>query len=152
MLLIKNFVKSKMTIYKIKLLLLFTLISSVCHANDLIEFRKNAFKLNKEILGSISKNVLEKDFQAIKEGAVIIADWANIMLDYFPESSKNEATKDEIWINGSISEKFKRFANENKKVAYTLIDAAETEDNSFILTRVRALGDTCQTCHKAFRN
>ena len=136
----------------IKLFLILILISNICHANDLVDFRKNAFKLNKEILNSVSKNVLEKDFQAIKEGAVIIADWAGIMLDYFPETSKNEATKDEIWINGSISEKFKRFANENKKVAYTLIDAAETEDNSFILTRVRALGDTCQTCHKAFRN
>ncbi len=122
------------------------------YADDAIKFRKAAFQLNKEILSSISKNILSKDFQAIKEGAVIIADWAGIMKNYFPPNSKNEVTKDEIWLNGTVSEKFKRFALENQKAAYTLIDAAESKDADFILNRVRALGQTCQTCHKAFKN
>ena len=83
--------------------------------------------------------------------ATSIANWAQVMPDYFPENSDSGDTKAraDIWID---LDGFKSRASANEQAALTLISTAKSGDVSATIGALKALGGTCKSCHNNFKD
>ena len=116
---------------------------------DVIENRQKLMKSNSESTKAIKAAAESKDYATIETKAKVIVGNADRILDLFPKGSTKGKTKakDDIW------EKFDEFSKNPvklKKAASELADAAKAKDEG-IDVKVKALGDVCGACHKAFR-
>lgn len=116
---------------------------------DVIEKRQKLMKSNSEANKAIKGAVEGKDYATIEAKAKDIMGNAQKIPDFFPKGSTKGKTKAkaEIW------EKADDFAKGHKnlgKAASELADAAKAKDPA-IDVKVKALGDACGACHKAFR-
>ena len=93
---------------------------SVAPAADasIVEKRIHRFKQSGAAIQSIFKEHLgADDFAAIGDAAKLIADWADVMPDYFPAGSTSAGARDEIWAD---FDDFKAKAADNAKAARDL--------------------------------
>ena len=76
------------------------------------------FKQSGAAIQSVFKQHLgNDDFAAIAEAATLIADWADVMPDYFPAGSTSPGARDDIWDD---FDDFKSKAADNAKAAREL--------------------------------
>lgn len=116
---------------------------------DVIEKRQKLMKSNSEANKAIKGALEAKDYATIEEKAKVIMGNAEKIPDLFPKGSTKGKTKAkaEIWEKG---DEFKQNPVKLKKAASELADAAKAKDPA-IDVKVKALGDVCGACHKAFR-
>lgn len=127
------------------------LVSSHVFAQaDVIEKRQKAMKGNSADAKAIKAAVESKDYATIEAKAKDIMGTAEKIPGLFPKGSTKGKTKatDAIW------EKPDEFAKDAKnlgKAASELAAAAKAKNDAEIGVKVKALGEACGACHKAFR-
>jgi cytochrome c556 len=127
------------------------LVSSQVFAQaDVIEKRQKAMKGNSADAKAIKAAVEAKDYETIETKAKDIMGTAEKIPSLFPKGSTTGKTKAkaEIW---EKSDDFAKAAKNLGKAASELAAAAKSKDDAAIGTKVKALGDACGSCHKAFR-
>ena len=125
---------------------------SVAPAADasIVDKRVHRFKQSGAAIQSVFKEHLgADDFAAIAEAATLIADWADVMPDYFPAGSTSPGARDEIWAD---FDDFKSKAADNAKAARDLQQLALAgTDKASIVAAAKKLGATCKACHQSYR-
>ena len=125
---------------------------SVAPAADasIVDKRIHRFKQSGAAIQSVFKEHLgANDFAAIAEAATLIADWADVMPDYFPTGSASPGARDEIWAD---FDDFKSKAADNAKAARDLQQLALAgTDKGSIVAAASKLGGTCKACHQSYR-
>jgi len=112
--------------------------------------RQALMKNNSEAVKAIRAAVDAKDYATIEAKARDIMGNADKIVGFFPKGSNTGKTKakSEIW------DKFDDFSKNPTKLkiaATELADAAKAKDDGAVTVKVKALGDVCGSCHKAFR-
>lgn len=117
---------------------------------DPITERKENFRNNVKSLKLIKPALATGDMDVISEQANLIAAWAEVMPDYFPEDSAMGDTKarPEIWENW---DDFLAKANANHDAAIALANLADAGDADALPMAMKALSDTCGACHKLYK-
>ena len=134
------------------ILLLSLFIVSQGFAQDEV-FQKRRILMEQEndaAVTALVKAVKEKNFTEVELKAKGIMANTDKLLDLFPKGSLSEKSraKAEIW------EKWDEFTKQNetvKKAAQALADAAKAKDEEGVNTKMKALGDSCTSCHRNFR-
>ncbi|HEX9143420.1 MAG TPA: cytochrome c [Candidatus Binatia bacterium] len=118
---------------------------------DVIEKRQKAMKGNSDNAKAIKAAVEKKDYAAVELKAKDIMGTAEKIPSLFPKGSTVGKTKAraEIW---EKSDDFSKAAKNLYRAAGELADAAKAGDDAAVTAKVKALGDACGGCHKAFRN
>ena len=116
---------------------------------DVIDKRQKLMKDNSAATKAIKGAAEAKDYATIEAKAKDVVGNADRIVDAFPKGSTKGKTKatDAIW---EKSDEFSKNAKNLKKAASELADAAKASDPA-IDVKVKALGDACGACHKAFR-
>ena len=112
--------------------------------------RQALMKNNSAATKAIKAAVAEKDYATIEAKARDIMGNADKILGFFPKGSDTGKTK----AKAVIWEKFDEFSKNPAKLktaASELAAAAKAKDDAAITAKVKALGDVCGGCHKAFR-
>ncbi len=117
---------------------------------DVIDKRQNLMKSNSAAAKAIKGAVEAKDNATVETKAKDIMGNADKIVEAFPKGSTKGKTKatDAIW---EKSDEFSKNAKNLKKAASELADAAKSGDAAAVDVKVKALGDACGACHKAFR-
>ena len=130
--------------------LLSLFISSQLFAQEAIEQRQKLMKGQSANAKAIKGAVEAKDYATVEAKAKDIVGSSEKIVDLFPKGSTKGKTK----ATGAIWEKSDDFAKNAKnlrKAASELADAAKSGDAAAVDTKVKAMGDVCGACHKAFR-
>lgn len=117
-----------------------------------IKARKDGFQVFRVSMGAIKKVVDDNGpASAAVAPAEAIAQQAGRQLQHFPKGSDKGETKakPEIWTNWADFENNMKSA---EAAATRLAAAAKSGDINAVKAGFGALGGTCGTCHKAFRN
>lgn len=117
---------------------------------DAIQKRQAAMKNNSADAKAIKAAVEAKDYGTIEVKAKDIMGTADRIPSLFPKGSTAGKTKakPEIW---EKSDDFGNHAKNLNKAASELASAAKAHNDAEIGVKVKALGDACGACHKAFR-
>jgi cytochrome c556 len=117
---------------------------------DVIDKRQKLMKDNSAATKAIKGAVESKDNATVEAKAKDIMGNADKIVEAFPKGSTKGKTKatDAIW---EKSDDFSKNAKNLKKAASELADAAKSGDAAAVDVKVKALGDACGGCHKAFR-
>jgi cytochrome c556 len=117
---------------------------------DVIEKRQKAMKGNSADAKAIKAAVESKDYATIEMKAKDIMGTAEKIPSLFPKGSTTGKTKakPEIW---EKEDEFAKNAKNLGKAANELADAAKSKDDAAVGVKVKALGEACGNCHKAFR-
>jgi len=101
---------------------------------------------NKAIKGAVEA----KDYATIEAKAKDIMGNADQIVGLFPKGSDKGKTKATaaIW---DKSDDFAKAAKSLSKAAGELVAAAKAKDEAAVPVKVKAMGDACGACHKAFR-
>jgi cytochrome c556 len=117
---------------------------------DVIEKRQKAMKGNSADAKAIKAAVEKKDYATVELKAKDIMGTAEKIPGLFPKGSTAGKTKakPEIWAK---PDDFAKHAKNLTKAADELAGAAKAGDDAAVTAKVKALGDVCSSCHKAFR-
>jgi len=126
------------------------LSSQVFAQADVIEKRQQAMKSNSADAKAIKAAVESKDYATIETKARDIMGTAEKIPALFPKGSTTGKTKATAFI-WEKSDDFAKAAKNLGKAAGELAAAAKAKDDAEIGVKVKALGDACGSCHKAFR-
>ncbi len=124
------------------------LISS--HVFAQADKRQALMKNNAENAKAIKAAVEAKDYATVETKARDIMGNAEKIVSLFPKGSDTGKTK----ATAAIWEKpddFAKAAKNLEKAAGELAAAAKSKDEAEVGVKVKALGDACGACHKAFR-
>jgi|ERR1043166_6079875 cytochrome c556 len=127
------------------------LVSSQLFAQaDVIEKRQKAMKGNSEDVKAIKAAVEAKDYATVEAKAKDIMGTAEKIPSLFPKGSTAGKTKakPEIW---EKPDDFSKGAKNLAKASGDLAAAAKTGNADDVNVKLKALGDACGSCHKAFR-
>ena len=126
-------------------------ISELFAQVDEIQKRRLLMENNNDAgVKALVKAVKEKDFAEIQIRVKGVMENMDKVLDLFPKGSLSEKSraKAEIW------EKWDEFSKNPgivKSAAQALADAAKAKDEEGVNTKLKALGDACNNCHRNFR-
>ena len=117
---------------------------------DVIEKRQKAMKSNSANAKAIKAAVEAKDYTTIETKAKDIMGTAEKIPSLFPKGSTKGKTKAkaEIWDN---NDDFVKHAKTLGKTASELAAAAKASNDAEVNVKLKALGNTCDSCHKQFR-
>jgi cytochrome c556 len=117
---------------------------------DAIEKRQKAMKNNSADAKAIKAAVESKDYATIETKAKDIMGTAEKIPSLFPKGSTTGKTKAkaEIW---EKNDDFVKHAKALSKSAGELAAAAKAGNDAEVGVKVKAMGDACGACHKAFR-
>jgi cytochrome c556 len=112
--------------------------------------RQALMKSNSANAKAIKAAVEAKDYATIETKAKEIMGNADKIVGLFPKGSDTGKTKatPAIW---DKPDEFAKDAKSLSKAASELANAAKAKDDAAIAVKVKALGNACNTCHKAFR-
>jgi cytochrome c556 len=134
------------------LFILFTasVSSQVLAQDDVIEKRQKAMKGNSADVKAIKGAVESKDYATIETKAKDIMGTADKIPSLFPKGSTAGKTKatPAIW---EKSDEFAKTAKNLSKASGELAAAAKSKDDAAIAVKFKEVGETCNSCHKAFR-
>lgn len=118
--------------------------------SDAIEKRQKAMKSNSADAKAIKAAVESKDYATIETKAKDIMGTAEKIPSLFPKGSTTGKTKAkaEIW---EKNDDFVKHAKALSKSAGELAAAAKAGNDAEVGVKVKAMGDACGACHKAFR-
>jgi cytochrome c556 len=116
---------------------------------EVIEKRQALMKSNSAASKAIKGAVEAKDYATIEAKAKEIAGNADKIVELFPKGSTKGKTKakDDIWAK---PDEFSKNPKNLKQAATELAEAAKAKDPG-VDVKVKAVGDVCSACHKAFR-
>jgi cytochrome c556 len=116
---------------------------------DVIDKRQKLMKEQSAAAKAIKGAVEAKDYATIEAKAKDLVSTADKIVEAFPKGSTKGKTKakDDIWAK---PDEFSKNAKDLKKAASELADAAKAKDPGMDV-KVKAVGDVCSSCHKAFR-
>jgi cytochrome c556 len=142
-------------VHKLSVVALFSLISLAVAAQafaqaDVIEKRQALMKSQSAAAKAIKGAVETKDYATVEAKAKDIMGTADKIVSAFPKGSTTGKTKakPEIW---EKSDDFAKSAKALSKAAGELASAAKSGNDAEVGVKVKALGDTCGSCHKQFR-
>ena len=126
------------------------LASQLFGQTEMIGRRQQLMKSNGEATKAIKAAAEAKDYATIESKAKEIIGNGDKVLDFFRNGNAPGRTKAkaEIWEKW---DEFSRYPANVKKSAGELAEAAKDRDDERIAVKVKALGDACGACHKAFR-
>ena len=132
------------------ILLTASVSSQVLAQQDVIEKRQKAMKGNSADVKAIKGAVESKDYATIETKAKDIMGTADKIPSLFPKNSDKGKTKATaaIW---EKSDEFAKHAKNLSKASGELASAAKSQDEAAVGTKFKALGETCNSCHKEFR-
>ena len=132
------------------ILLTASVSSQVFAQEDAIEKRQKLMKSNSAAVKAIKGAVESKDYATIETKAKEIMGNAEKISSAFPKGSTTGKTKAKpvIW---EKSDEFAKNAKNLSKAAGELASAAKSQDDAAVGTKFKALGETCNSCHKEFR-
>ena len=107
-------------------------------------------KSNSEAAKAIKAAVEAKDYATVEAKARDIMGNEAKIFGLFPKGSTTGKTK----ATAAIWDKSDDFAKASKALqsaASELASAAKAKDDAAVTTKVKALGEACGSCHKAFR-
>ena len=115
-----------------------------------IEKRQQLMKDQSAAAKAIKGAVESKDYATIEAKAKDIMGTADRIVAAFPKGSSAGKTKatPAIW---EKSDDFAKYAKSLSKSAGELAAAAKASNDAEIGVKVKAIGDTCNSCHKEFR-
>ncbi len=147
---VKSFVKSVAKPFVLSACLAVLVMPSF--AGDIIEARQKRFKQSGAALQSMfKKDAPAGDFDAIKQKANELIEWANEMPGYFPPGS--DSPDDEAKpIVFSDPEGFKQAAQKFAASAQAVEDAAKSQDGAAVKAALGQLGGSCKSCHTKYRD
>jgi cytochrome c556 len=117
---------------------------------DVIEQRQKLMKSNSEAAKAIKAAAEAKDYATVEAKAKDIMGNEAKIFTFFPKGSTTGKTK----ATPAIWEKPDDFAKASKglqRAASELAAAAKSGNEAEINVKVKALGEACGSCHKAFR-
>ena len=126
------------------------LVSGQVFAQSDVEKRQALMKSNGADAKAIKAAVDTKDYATVEAKAKDISGNAEKIVALFPKGSNTGKTK----ATAAIWEKPDEFAKSAKnmgKAANELAAAAKSGNETDVSVKVKALGDSCNSCHKAFR-
>jgi cytochrome c556 len=117
---------------------------------DVIEQRQKLMKSQSAAAKAIKGAVEAKDHATVEAKAKDIMGTADRIVAAFPKGSSAGKTKatPAIW---EKSDDFAKFAKTLSKNAGELAAAAKAGNDAEIGVKVKAMGETCNSCHKEFR-
>ena len=117
---------------------------------DVIEKRQNVMKSQSAAVKEIKAAVESKNYATVEAKAKDIMGTAGQIPGVFPKGSTTGKTKAkaEIW---EKNEEFVKYAKTLSKSAGELAAAAKAGNDAEVGVKLKALGDTCSSCHKEFR-
>jgi cytochrome c556 len=117
---------------------------------DVIEQRQKLMKSQSAAAKAIKGAVETKDYATVEAKAKDIMGTADKIGSSFPKGSTTGKTKakPEIW---EKSEDFSKAAKNLSKAAGELASAAKAGNDADVGVKVKAMGETCNSCHKEFR-
>ena len=119
---------------------------------NLIEIRQVGMALQTGDFGGINAVVtLKGDVKPLEARAKAIARWAALIPSLFPagtQTGNNTKALPEIW---SDSAGFQKAAMALGAAATELADAAKSGDADAVAVKIKAVGEACGACHKAYR-
>jgi len=117
---------------------------------DVIEQRQKLMKSQSAAAKAIKGAVKTKDYATIEAKAKDLMGTADRIVSLFPKGSDTGKTKatPAIW---EKSDDFSKRAKSLSKSAGELAAAAKAGNDAEIGVKVKALGETCSSCHKQFR-
>lgn len=117
---------------------------------DVIEKRQKVMKAQSAAVKEIKAAVESKNYATVEAKAKDIMGTADQIPSVFPKGSTTGKTKAkaEIW---EKNEEFVKQAKTLSKNASELAAAAKAGNDDDVGTKVKALGETCSSCHKQFR-
>ena len=115
-----------------------------------VDKRQSLMKDNSAANKAIKGAVEAKDYATVEAKAKDIMGNADKIVSFFPKGSETGKTKatPAIW---EKSEDFGKAAKNLSKAAGELASAAKAGNDADVGVKVKALGDQCGACHKAFR-
>ena len=124
--------------------------SQVFAQADVNEKRQAFMKSNSEATKAIKAAVETKDYATIETKAKDLMGNSDKIVGLFPKGSTTGKTKatPAIW---EKSDDFSKAAKNLNKAASELAAAAKSGNDAEVGVKVKALGDACGSCHKAFR-
>ena len=124
--------------------------SQVFAQADVNEKRQALMKSNSEATKAIKAAVETKDYATIEAKAKDLMGNSEKIVALFPKGSTTGKTKATaaIW---EKSDDFGKAAKNLGKAAGELAAAAKSGNDAEVGVKVKALGDACGSCHKAFR-
>ncbi|HSE90996.1 MAG TPA: cytochrome c [Candidatus Binatia bacterium] len=128
----------------------FTTLFISSHVFAQADKRQALMKSNSADAKAIKAAVEAKDYATVETKARDIAGNADKIVGLFPKGSDTGKTKATaaIW---EKSDDFAKAAKNLGKAASELAAVAKAKDDAEIGVKVKALGDACGSCHKAFR-
>jgi cytochrome c556 len=117
---------------------------------DVIEKRQQLMKGQSAAAKAIKAAAESKDYATIETKAKELMSSSNEIPSLFPKGSTKGKTK----ATGAIWDKRNEFEEDAKnlhKAAEELAAAAKKKDDAAVAAKIKAIGETCSSCHKAFR-
>ncbi len=117
---------------------------------DVIEKRQKVMKAQSAAVKEIKAGVESKNYATVEAKAKDIMGTADQIPSVFPKGSTTGKTKAkaEIW---EKNEDFVKQAKALNKNASELAAAAKAGNDDEVNVKLKALGETCNSCHKQFR-
>jgi cytochrome c556 len=117
---------------------------------EVIEKRQKVMKAQSAAVKEIKAAVESKNYATIEAKAKDIMGTADQIPSVFPKGSTTGKTKAkaEIW---EKNEDFVKHAKTLNKNASELAAAAKASNDADVGVKLKAMGGTCDSCHKAFR-
>jgi len=117
---------------------------------DVIEARQKLMKSNSADAKALKAAVEEKNYATVETKAKDIMGNADKIVAAFPKGSTTGKTKakPEIW---EKSDDFSKAAKNLSKSASELASAAKAGNDAEVGVKFKAVGDSCNSCHKQFR-
>jgi cytochrome c556 len=117
---------------------------------DVNEKRQQLMKSQGAAAKAIKGAVETKDYTTVEAKAKDIMGTADKIVSSFPKGSTTGKTKakPEIW---EKPDDFAKNAKNLNKAASELAAAAKAGDDAAVNTKIKALGEVCNSCHKEFR-
>lgn len=119
-------------------------------ATGIVKERMDAFKQSQDDLKAAIKAAKAGDFATVESRGRALADWAAVMVTFFPEGSnaKPSEAAPAIW---SDFVGFSARAEVFSDAATGLVNAAKAQDKAAVMAAIGTTADSCKSCHKVYR-
>ena len=142
----------KISVFSLILFSLFLSFKSAAHqgATGIIKQRMDRFQASQQQLKSIVAAAHVQEFATVERLAGLLAEWGRIMPDYFPEGSNQPPSEaaPTIWSDFSG---FSAAAARYNRSATQLAAASKSGQEDAVFAAIKAVGDSCKSCHKTYR-
>lgn len=106
------------------------------------------------IMNLIKKSIVETNIKQATQNIKNIKNWADIMIQYFPQGSGASETNlssasNDIWLE---FDRFKDYVDVFRKSADGMFISAQNNDLNKLTKSFRNTKTACNSCHENFRN